>query len=320
MPMINELHVADLTLNQATQEFTKHLQKLIKNPQVSVELIEASKMQVTISGEVKNSGVFAAPSGSRIMDIITMAGSYTPAADLSRVTVTHPGSPNITTDLSKFLLSGDANMNIAVNSGDNIYIPTRDTEAIGIVTVLGAVRQSGQFQIVKGLTVREAIMLAGGPTEVADMTKVTLRHAGSTVSVPVDYVAANSGVMGANPELRPGDMVYVTPREMLGYYTIYGAVGTPGRFDLKAKTTLTEAIAMAGGVKDRAQLEKTRILRDTNGITQTLQVNVTDIMNGKAANVAIQNQDSIYVNQAGSKTDYLRVISVGASLAWLLMK
>ena len=53
IPLINEIHVADLTLSQAAQEITKQLSKFVKSPQVSVELVDSAKMQVTIIGEVK---------------------------------------------------------------------------------------------------------------------------------------------------------------------------------------------------------------------------------------------------------------------------
>ena len=320
MPLINEIHVADLTLSQAAKDITSQLQKFIKNPQVSIELIDSSKMQVTISGEVKSPGVYSVPSGAQLMDVITMAGGYSQTADLSKVAINHKGNTSTTIDLSKFLLAGDAGQNVQMSAGDTIFIPTRETEVIGIVTVLGAVRQAGQHQIVKGMTVREAIMLAGGPTELADINKVTLRHAGTSEALRIDYVAASSGLLTANPELKPGDVIYVAAREVLGHYTIYGAVATPGRYELKDKTTLTEAIAMAGGAREKARLDNVKILRTTNGTNQTIVANVTAIMGGKAENIIVQDQDSIYVNQPKEGIDWFKMLSVGASLAWLLLR
>ena len=128
------------------------------------------------------------------MDVITTAGSYTPqASDLTRVQITHTGGTTATVDLSKFILGGDASANVLVSTGDTIFIPARDTETIGTITVLGAVREPGQRQIVNGMTVREGIMLAGGPTELADLKQITVRHVGATENLPIVYASSASG-------------------------------------------------------------------------------------------------------------------------------
>ncbi|HEY3297816.1 MAG TPA: polysaccharide biosynthesis/export family protein, partial [Armatimonadota bacterium] len=317
MPLIAELHVEGLTLSQTAQELTKQLSKYIKGPQVSVELVESAKLPITIAGEVKSPGVYSVAGGARLMDIITTAGSYTPAADLSRVQLTHSGQPSSTVDLNKFLLSGDAAVNLPLSAGDNVYVPTRESESIGTVTVLGAVNKSGQYPIVKGMTVKEAVMLAGGVADTADLKGVTIRHAGTTESIPVDYISA---LPTSNPQLKPGDVVYVSPKQQMGFYTIYGGVGTPGRYPISEQLSITEAIAIAGGSKQDAKLNDVRILRNANGTTQTLTTNVAQIMNGKAVNVQIQDQDSIFVAQKGTGPDFLRIISTGLSLAWLILR
>jgi protein involved in polysaccharide export with SLBB domain len=313
LPMINQVVVSGLTTNQAAQEITSRLKQFFKNPVVSIELLESGKLQVTVSGEVKNPGLYSLTGGARLMDVITAAGGYTPSADLSKVKITRAGDVGSSTiDLSKFLLSGDAGANPAVGSGDTIVIPSLGPAAIGTVTILGAVRQSGRQSITQGTTLREAVMMAGGPTEFADISNITLRRDGSSEPVILNYA---SGDPESNPELKPGDVIYVGAMEQLGTYTIQGAVGSPGRFDLKGKTSITEAIAIAGGVRDRAKLGDVRILRASG---DTLQANVSEIMAGRNQNISIQDGDSIFVPAGGQRPDFLRVLSLAVSIAWLV--
>lgn len=319
LPLTKDIHIAGLSLTEAAEEITKQLKQYIKNPQVSLELIAPAKMHVTISGEVKAPGVYPVSAGARLMDAITLAGGYTPVADLTRVAVSKPGDSPTTVDLSRFIMAGDATVNLPIVGGDTIYVPTKETEVIGTVTVLGAVRQPGQHQIIRGMTVREAVMLAGGPTEIADLSSVSVRHVGSSDTTPIDYIAASAGNPGANPELKPGDVVYIGARGQLGFYTIYGSVANPGRYELRDKTSITEAIAMAGGVKDRAKLGEVRILRNSDGNPSTLKANVSSIMDGKSPNLPIRDQDSIYVPAKKDKPDYMRILSIGVSLGWLLI-
>jgi len=320
LPLVNEVKVAGLTTTQAAEQVTRQLKQFMKNPQVTVELLEPAKTQVSVSGEVQKPGVYLVTAGARVMDVIAAAGGYTPNADLSSIKISHAGSSGAAAvvDLSKFLLSGDTSVNAAVAAGDTIWIPTRTTAAMGMVMVLGAVRQSGEYAVTQGMTLREAVMLAGGPTEFADLSSVTLRRQGSSQTITIDYAKAAAGDPSANPELKPGDVIYVAAREQVGFYTIQGAVTSPGRYDLRGKTPITEAIAIAGGVRDRAKLNDVRILRASDGAARTIQANISDIMAGKAENLTIENGDSIFVPTGSSRTDYLRIASLLISLAWLI--
>jgi polysaccharide export outer membrane protein len=320
LPLINDVKVTGMTTMQAAQEIATQLKKFMKNPQVTVELLEAGKMQVTVSGEVKNPGVVALPYGARLIDSIMAAGGYTPTADLSEVKVSRPGSESsATVDLSKFLLSGDASTNITVSMGDTIFVPSSEG-TIGSILVLGAVLQAGPRPLTQGMTVREAVMAAGGPTPLADLNSITLRHEGSTDTTVIDYSKIASGDVAANPQLKPGDVIMIAARELMGTYTIQGAVGLPAKYDLKGTTTITEAIAVAGGVRGKAKLNDVRILRSSGGQTQTLTARVSDIYSGKSPNIELQDQDNIYVPEAGQKTDFMKVLSVAVGLGWLLTR
>lgn len=320
MPMVKQVHVADMTAKQATDEIVAQLKRLMKNPQVSIDQVEPAKIQVTVSGEVRNPGILQLISGARLADAVAAAGGYTPAADLTKIAVSRSaaGQPTSCVDLSKFLLSGDTGANPAVNNGDTIFVPGKESIPIGTVTVLGAVRQTGVQPIKQGTTLREVVTLAGGPTEFADPSQVTIRHEGAVETVMIDYSKCAAGDTASNPQLKPGDMVYFGSREQLGYYTIQGGVTSPGRYELRADTSITEAIAVAGGIRGRVKLDKVSILRASNGGAQTLPVNVGDIMAGKSPNIPIQNGDSIFVPAPAEKPDMLRVAGLAISIAWLV--
>jgi protein involved in polysaccharide export with SLBB domain len=319
LPLIGEVHIAGLTATEAADEITRCLKKVMKYPQVTVELVEVAKVQVTVSGEVRNPGIYHLPGGAKLMDAVTAAGGYLPSADLSNVKVSHAGSEeNVVIDLTKFLLSGESGLNIPLKTGDTVVIPPGAATS-GSVMVIGAVRQPGVHPLTQGMTLRDAILAAGGPTEFADLSNVSLKRSQSSDVVTVDYSEVMSGNVLANPQLQPGDVISIPTKVQLGSYTIYGAVAHPGKYDLKGKTTLTEAIAIAGGVLERARLDEVRIVRLTSGgQTQTFQVDVGDIMNGKAENFQIQDGDNVYVPLGKEKVDYLRIVSVLVSIGWLL--
>ncbi len=320
MPLVKEISVVGLTPAEASQRITEQLKHFMKNPQVSIEFLDPVKIQVTVSGEVRTPGIYPVASSSHVMDAITAAGGYAAKADLSRVTVAHSNNAeaSVTVDLNKFMLTGDTSANIALTSGDTVVVPSRESVAIGSVNVIGAVRLAGTYPITQGMTVREAVMQAGGPNEFADTKKIILRHEGSSEAISIDSVLANSGDPASNPALRPGDVVFVAPKQILGYFTIQGAVIKPGRYEIKEAVSVTDAIAIAGGTTERPKLNEVRILRPSAGGMQTVAANVSDILVGKSANIAISDGDTVYIPGKGEKTNYLQFLSVAVSLGWLL--
>jgi protein involved in polysaccharide export with SLBB domain len=321
LPLVNQVVVANMTLPQATKDLTQRLAVFIKSPQVTVELVETVKMQVNVSGEVRSPGLYTLTSSTRLMDAVTQAGGYTQSADLSKVAVTHSDGSVTAVNLNKFLQGTDVTTNIPLTGGDTVVIPARQVDVIGTVSVLGAVHQPGERPLMKGTTFTEAIMAAGGPTELADTMKITIRHQGSAETSPVNYASAVGGDHTSDIELKPGDVIYVDTRAELGYYIIQGAVVNPGRYELKDKTNLTDTIAIAGGIKGKAKLKKVLIVRNSGGATQTLPADVSGIMEGTTPNVPIKSGDSIYIPGANeSPVDFLKVASLLASIGWLLTR
>ncbi len=84
--------------------------------------------------------------------------------------------------------------------------------------------------------------------------------------------------------------------------TVIGAVEKPGKYDLDAlnDTHVLEAVAMAGGFTDVANINGTRVLRAREGHTQTIPVRITDITKKGLSDqdVVLQSGDIVYVPES----------------------
>ena len=84
-------------------------------------------------------------------------------------------------------------------------------------------------------------------------------------------------------------------------YYASGELGKPGRYDLRARTTLLQAIAEAGGfLNDRAKKSQVILLRpQLNGTYETRLINAKALLNSKdpVEDYAIQAGDVVYVPQ-----------------------
>lgn len=84
--------------------------------------------------------------------------------------------------------------------------------------------------------------------------------------------------------------------------SVLGAVQKPGKYDMRTerKTTLLEAIAMAGGFSKVANVNGTRIIRNENGQQQTISVKVTDITKEgmKEKDIFLKPGDLVFVPES----------------------
>jgi polysaccharide export outer membrane protein len=105
-------------------------------------------------------------------------------------------------------------------------------------------------------------------------------------------------IAAALAEFMPNPEVSVTVMEVKSYrVSVLGEVQKPGVLQLKAPTTVMEALALAGGFKDFASPSKIIIFRkDGSGQTQRLRFNYNRAVgNGGEENVSLKSGDVVVV-------------------------
>lgn len=144
------------------------------------------------------------------------------------------------------------------------------------VTVVGEVRSPGRFGFRVLPDLWGLILVAGGATPTADMSRVQIvrknREEGETPVLTVDL----SGGVGkiepdSLPKLRPQDTVIV-PSTTLGStqapggdnFQVLGSVRTPGSYRISAAKTVVEALAISGGPLPDADLSSVHLTRTTS--------------------------------------------------------
>lgn len=90
--------------------------------------------------------------------------------------------------------------------------------------------------------------------------------------------------------------------------TVEGSVTKPGIYPIAGRTTLLQAIAMAGGVDNLANLQGIVIFRQIQGKKMGAVFNLKEIRKGNADDPQIYGDDIVVVDQSGSKSALRRVI------------
>jgi len=191
------------------------------------------------------------------------------------------------------------------------------------VAIIGAVNDQSRFELQRRVRLLELLTYAKGPSPKAGQT-INVVHS-STPSFcdaagtepPSDEAAFSSyklsetlqGNPNANPYVQPGDIVTIPEADQV---YIVGNVNFPITIPLKEPITLSQAIAMAGGVKQDTKKDKIRIVRQETGSAtkQELIVDLTAIEKKRAQDLALLPNDIIDVPTSAGKS-FLRSLLGG---------
>ncbi len=154
------------------------------------------------------------------------------------------------------------------------------------VYVLGEVKNPGAYQIPPGITptVFDAVALAGGFTENADLTQVRIfQRDGQNTNLNLREFQVSKYAVN------PGDLIWVPPAFVK--VSIVGAVEKGGIYPVPVHGTLIDALAAAGGVKE--QSAKIRVFRAG---TELLTVPWSDLTSGSIPPLKLQEGDTVLVS------------------------
>ena len=171
-PLIDYVHIADLTTDEAQELIQKRLEDggFVRGPHVSIFVDESASQAITMVGEVGRPGPYAALGERRLFDLISAAGGLTDKAG-RLVTIEHRGDPaqKIELQLSQNLAE-DTQNNVDVFPGDTIIV-----SRAGIIYVVGDVNHPSGFLIEdNALSVLKALALAGGSTRTSALAKTRI--------------------------------------------------------------------------------------------------------------------------------------------------
>jgi polysaccharide biosynthesis/export protein len=178
LPLIDYVHVADLTVEEAQAMIQKRLEDggFVRSAHVSIFLDDAPSHGVTILGDVMRPGIYPALGNRKLYDLISAAGGFTASAG-RKVSIIrqHSDAAPITVNLPRNL-ADDLQDNIEIMPGDTITVPRAP-----IIYVVGDVGHPAGFLVDNGsLTVLQALALAGGANHTAKMGGTRIIRKGPT--------------------------------------------------------------------------------------------------------------------------------------------
>lgn len=165
------------------------------------------------------------------------------------------------------------------------------------VSVLGAVREPGVYQLLGRRRLSDVLALAGGLSEeVGGTIRISRNAAGEQREIEVSV----SNLLSLHPA--PEDDPYVEPHDSIqiskaGVVYVLGAVGKPGGFPIREQEPMTalRAISLAEGTEGVAARKRARIIRRRDGEEQEMPIRLDRILAGKALDPELEPNDIVYL-------------------------
>ena len=148
------------------------------------------------------------------------------------------------------------------------------------VFVLGEVREPGSYALDPFSTIINAVLAAGGPTEIGSLRNIQLKRNGRTIAVMDMYGFLLKGDKSQDKNLQSGDVIFVpTVGPLVG---IAGNVKRPAVYELKNRYDLMGLLDMAGGVIPSAYTQQIQVERiEKNERRIVIDINDKDLTASK---------------------------------------
>ena len=164
LPLVGKVEATGRTAEQLAAAIRQQLSNIIRDPQVSVDIVEMKSQPVSVLGAVKTPGAYQIAGRKRLLEILSMAGGLDADAG---------NSIHITRDLkaieisvSELIEGKRPELNVLIQPQDVITVPRGK-----LVYVIGEVRRPGGFvlrerenmSLLQALSMAEGLSPAAGP-------------------------------------------------------------------------------------------------------------------------------------------------------------
>jgi polysaccharide export outer membrane protein len=218
LPVAGLVKVSGLNREESHRAVTEAFGRFYESPIVTITIDEYTSNSLLVLGRVSKPGVIPFIRPPKLLDAIALAGGLpvggagSEKAALTRCAVFRGRDRVVWINLKELLAGRDLRLNLQLLAGDLVYIPDADDQ---LVYALGQVNSPGAYHLSPEMTLLDVIARAGGLTDRADSSRITLVRPSAGGSMTVSLRQLLRPEPGLNVSLAQGDVLYI-PMSRLG--------------------------------------------------------------------------------------------------------
>lgn len=285
------IQVSGLTVAQANARLRSTLGSRYSSSKVRLTVGQTKTMLVNVMGEVKKPGTYTLSAFATVFHALHMAGGVTDLGTLRSIKVYRNGALVSVVDVYDYMLNGKLTGNVRLSDNDVIVVGAYDC----LVNISGKVKRPMYYEMKKNESLGTLIRYAGGFTGDAYTKSVrVVRKNGRQYSIYTVNEFDASSFRVADEDSVSVDSIIARFENMV---QIKGAVFRPGMYqvgeDINSVRSLVEA---AEGITEEAFVARAIIhrMRDDRSL-EVVPVDLKGIMDGSAADIALQNEDVLFI-------------------------
>jgi len=294
---VGPIHLSGLTIEKAKAKLKRKLGGLYTeltsvnaNTFLDLSLGKVRSIQVNIVGEVELPGTYTLNAFSTVFNSLYVSGGITENGTLRSINVFRDGKPIAKVDVYDFLLNGNSKGNIRLKNDDVIIVGPYTNR----VTLKGAVKVPGRFELNQNETVSDLLKYAGGFNENAYSDKISVNRNQGKERIVADIFKDQYSVFAT----KAGDVYEV--QSVLNRYgnrvQIKGAVYRPGNYAINEDLTVLQLIDKADGLTGDANKTRAYVVRTNEDLSlSTIPFNLSDLVNGSIADITLQREDVVRI-------------------------
>ncbi len=288
---VGPLHLAGKSVKEANEYIKDILGDVYAESNMNLSVGAVRSIQVQVVGEVTTPGSYTVSALSTVFNVLYAAGGISEHGTLRSINVFRNNKKISTVDVYDFIFNGNLEGNVRLQDNDVVSVGVYDA----IVNVQGKVKRPMLYEMKGNETLANLVKYSGGfKGDAYDGKMRVVRKNGREYSLfTVDK--ENFGTF----KMCDKDSVYVDSiiSRFSNMVEIKGAVFFPGQYQYGEDIrTVFDLIEAAGGLREDAFLNRAVLHhRNADNTIEALSVDVDGIMDGRVPDIALRNNDVLFI-------------------------
>ncbi len=243
IPEIGQLYLSGLSLKDAKSLINKRVRDVLIGTDTYVSISNVRDIQVLVTGNSFNPGVYTLNGNSNMLHAINMAGGVDKNGSYRNITLIRNNNVVTKLDLYDLFIKGKSNLDQRLRSGDTILVGPIGNVAI----VSNGVNRPGLYEMKPDETFADLLFFANGFNSNANKDSMQIQ---SLISGKVVINQILESELSTR-KIKDKDAILI-PEFKYNTVKISGAIMFPGTFKVTDDETIKDIILRAGGYEKSA--------------------------------------------------------------------
>ena len=241
---IGKVFLSGLSLGEAVNLVKSKISDSFIGTDAYLTLTNVRDITIVMAGNVYNPGTYTLNGNSNIFHALSVSGGPSEGGSFRSIDLVRNNKKIESVDLYDTFIFGKDSFSKRLRSGDIIFV----SPVNNIVSVSGAVKRPGSYELLDGEKLSIAIEFANGLNSYADLSNIKLERVldGSIKPISISNISQFDQI-----ESKDSDKVVIRSYDFRSI-RIDGSVLNPGTYRMKEGDTMFDTIEKAGGFTKNA--------------------------------------------------------------------